>query len=290
MVEFIKICLKWKKQIAIICAFAAVASITISLLMPEYYESRVIFYPSNPSLSDRQYLFGEQSGELLVSYFGAGDDLDRVMTIAKSATIVNYLIDTFNLMEHYGIKMDDKYPLTKVRNEFEDNYKVIKNEYDAVELTVLDTSSELASKIANESARKVDESIKEIIKQNKARIIEVFQDNLATKEQQLKKLTDSINALVPGSIRPETISLLFQKQETVAEELNTLSSLHEKYVASYNANFPTIYIFERAYPAEKKKYPVRWLIVVGSVIATLFLSVIFVLLLEKYREIKPQLA
>jgi uncharacterized protein involved in exopolysaccharide biosynthesis len=46
------------------------------------------------------------------------------------------------------------------------------------------------------------------------------------------------------------------------------------------------FIVSNAYPAEKKSYPVRWIIVVISTIATLLLSIIALLVLENIRQIK----
>ncbi|MCB2379037.1 hypothetical protein LGH70_15655 [Hymenobacter sp. BT635] len=45
----------------------------------------------------------------------------------------------------------------------------------------------------------------------------------------------------------------------------------------------SIYSVQKAFPATKKTAPVRWLIVVSSVVVTLALSIIFITLLELYR-------
>ncbi|TGE18338.1 GumC domain-containing protein [Hymenobacter elongatus] len=45
----------------------------------------------------------------------------------------------------------------------------------------------------------------------------------------------------------------------------------------------SIYVVQKAFPATKKTSPVRWLIVLSSVVITLVLSLIFVTLLELYR-------
>ncbi len=290
MIELLKICFKWKIPIIIVGILAALGSSVISLMLPEYYESKIVFYPSNPSLVDRQYLFGEQSGEQLVSYFGAGDDLDRVMTIAKSAGLKNYLIEKFGLMEHYGIKADDEYPMTKVNQEFKDNYKAIKNEYDAVEITVLDTSQVLAAAIANEAAAHIDRMSKQMTRKNKEKIVEVFNQKLKSKQAELKALTDSMASIRQSNPKDQQLRIFEIRQESVAEELNNIAKLHEQYSASMGLDIPSLYIVEKAYPAEKRKFPVRWLIVVSSTLGALFVILLFVVLMEKYKEIRPQLA
>jgi len=43
-----------------------------------------------------------------------------------------------------------------------------------------------------------------------------------------------------------------------------------------------------AFPAEKKSYPVRWVIVVVSTFATLLAAIIAILLLENIRQIRNE--
>ncbi|MEN8224892.1 MAG: hypothetical protein ABFS05_05975, partial [Bacteroidota bacterium] len=38
------------------------------------------------------------------------------------------------------------------------------------------------------------------------------------------------------------------------------------------------------YPSDKKSYPVRWLIVVFTMIATIFLAIIIILIIERYKH------
>ncbi len=46
----------------------------------------------------------------------------------------------------------------------------------------------------------------------------------------------------------------------------------------------TIYVVQKAFPAMRKAKPIRWLIVVGSTLLTLILSIVFVSLLELYKN------
>ena len=48
-----------------------------------------------------------------------------------------------------------------------------------------------------------------------------------------------------------------------------------------------MYLVQKAYPATKKSKPVRWLIVLGSVLLTFALSVVVIALLELYRLNRP---
>ena len=58
---------------------------------------------------------------------------------------------------------------------------------------------------------------------------------------------------------------------------------------SLKSKVSSIYLVQKAYPATKKSAPVRWLIVVGSVLLTFALSVLFITLLELYRANRHRL-
>jgi hypothetical protein len=55
------------------------------------------------------------------------------------------------------------------------------------------------------------------------------------------------------------------------------------------ANNSSLYIVEKAFPADRREKPVRWLVVTLTVLITAFVSLIGVLLIEQIREIKQQL-
>ena len=52
--DVFKVLWKWRKTVSIIMIVALVASIIVSLLMPNYYKSTAIFYAANPAMNDRQ--------------------------------------------------------------------------------------------------------------------------------------------------------------------------------------------------------------------------------------------
>ena len=58
---------------------------------------------------------------------------------------------------------------------------------------------------------------------------------------------------------------------------------------SLKSKVSSVYLVQKAYPATKKSAPVRWLIVVGSVLLTFALSVLFITLLELYRANRHRL-
>lgn len=73
------------------------------------------------------------------------------------------------------------------------------------------------------------------------------------------------------------------------EELSKIKKQYDKLSLDARQNLTPKFIVNKAVKAEKKCYPVRWLIVVVSITITILLSVITLLLFERVKEIKNNL-
>ncbi len=73
------------------------------------------------------------------------------------------------------------------------------------------------------------------------------------------------------------------------EELSKIKTQYDKLSVDAMQNLTPKFIVNKAVKAEKKSYPVRWLIVLVSVTLTFILSVVVLLVIERTREIKYNL-
>jgi hypothetical protein len=196
--------------------------------------------------------------------------------------------------------------------ELEENYTAFRNDKGAVEITVFDTDKERAAIMCNEIVAKVDEMNNNIILENKRRILAIYNTKINEKQEQIKVLNDSIVSVKmmlqgspsgPASLRnsgsenssrtPELLDqqlkLLEDQKKAGLKELNNTIGLAEQYRSTINTNIPTVFILEKAYAAEKKSKPIRWIIVLGSLLAALSGSIIMAWCIEKFRAIKQKL-
>jgi capsular polysaccharide biosynthesis protein len=312
LLELIRLILRWKKPIMILCGTAIVASVIISdphIIKPKF-KSTTIFFAASPNMTSSQTLFVDNNAE----YFGSSDDIDRLLSIANSAPLKTYIVQKYKLFEVYKIdSANTEYPNYKVMKELEENYSAVRNDKGAVEITVYDTDKQRAADMCNDIAAKVDEMNNNIILENKRRILSIYNIKIEEKQQQLQKLNDSIVnvkgliqkiSLTPASIRsadnnmewksPELLDqqlkVLEDQKKAGLKELNNTIGLAEQYKSTINSNVPTIFTLEKAYPSEKKSKPVRWIIVLGSLITAFAGSVIMAWCIERFRDIQKQLA
>ena len=70
-------------------------------------------------------------------------------------------------------------------------------------------------------------------------------------------------------------------QELVQEKLDLIKLEKENIKLEMDADFTNRFIIDRAEPSDKKSYPVRWLIVLLSLISSLFMSLVILFINEK---------
>jgi len=181
---------KWKKIILITCLVTAVGTAIITLLLPVYYKSTTIFYAASPDLAIPETIFGTSTQA--PNYYGTENDMDRLLSIANSGELATFMIDSFNLYEHYDI--DSRSPLGpySIRLKFAKYFDVVKTKYDAIELSVEDRDKELAARMANAARERINYLGQKLIKDSQAKIITTYEDNIRQKESDLHSLNDSL--------------------------------------------------------------------------------------------------
>ncbi len=182
---------RWRKPVGYVCLIAAIGSAIISLVfMDNYYQSTTTFYPASPDLAKPKQVFG--AGQSDMDYYGSEEDLDRVMTIAKSGELAGFLIDSFNLYQHYDIEPNQPKSKHKIQKKLSGLFSVIKTKYEAIELSIEDKDRELARDMVNAARNKVNETGQKIIKGNQSRLVKLIKLNIRDKEKELKTLGDSL--------------------------------------------------------------------------------------------------
>lgn len=179
----------WRKPILLICTIAVLGTALISLFLPNFYKSVTVFLATSPDQAKPDALFSSRE------YYGNANDVDRLLTIAESNELVDYLVDSFNLYEHYKINAENPRASYSVQQKFFSLYEVKKNKRDAVELTIEDRDRELAARIANAAREKIDEIAQKLIKEGQRKAIETFEHQIQVKQELLKTLSDTLITL-----------------------------------------------------------------------------------------------
>jgi uncharacterized protein involved in exopolysaccharide biosynthesis len=318
----------WKKRkpIILITIIAAVASIIFSMpffIKPKYKSSVVMFPSTNSSLS-RSLLSEVASEKENVMRFGEEEECEQMLQILNSDEIRDRIINKYNLMEHYNIKPNSSYPLTKLKRKFSENISFRRTEFLSVEVEVLDTDRDFAANIANDIAAFLDtvktrmqreravqalnivakeyNDMKLYIKEKEDTLSKLRNLGLFDYAVQVEKLTEAYStAILAGKQNvanqiQEQMKIfseyggqhiaIVQDMEFEREQLSKLKTRFDQAKVDAEQQIPQKFIVNTAYPAEKKSYPVRWLIAVVSTVGAFLLSIIVLLLLENFQHLK----
>lgn len=232
LLDVLKIFFKWLKPIAYLCIGVGIGTAAISLLLSNYYESTTTFYASSVDQAKPGQIFGTSTRD--IEFYGDDRDNDRLLTIAESNDLKDYMIQTFDLYKHYDIDPTKDRAAYNVQQKFNKYYNVIKTKRDAIELSIEDTDKELAAKMVNAAREKVDELAVKIIKEQLQNFQRSLEKNIQEKNSQLNILGDSILVLRTryGVYNTETQGEVFATQILTAEselaranaKLNSLKS------------------------------------------------------------------
>lgn len=310
---------RWKKHLIILAITAAVVSALVSFLITPMFKATVTLFPVRPGSVSKELFSPAYSGDKDILRFGEEDDSERMMEVLNSDEILSRLNKKYNLMKHYDIDTAHQYKKTLLEEEFRDNVTFKKTEYQSVLITVLDHSPDTAAMIANDIAALLDTVIFDMQHERARTGFNIIEEEYLKMEKYVNQLEDSLavlrklgvqdydmytrqysKALAGG--KTAGIKALEEKMNMLAKysgmylflkdrlshESVRFTDLRLKYIEAkvdINERLPQKFVVESASVPEKKYTPVRWLIVVVSVISTLLMSTLAIIAIENYKKI-----
>ena len=193
LLEVIRLLFKWRKHLITTVAIAAIGSVIISLVLPVYYEATTTLLPVNPLLKSPNHVFGTSTEN--PEPFGTEEDLDRMLAIAESKELTDYVIQKFDLYNHYDIDTTDVKAPYKIKKKLFKLYTAQKNEFGEIEITVEDKDKDLARDMANAIRKKMDEIDQKLMKENQLPTVKMYERELDGKDTYLKLMKDSLSNL-----------------------------------------------------------------------------------------------
>lgn len=291
------------------------------------YESTVTVFPTTTNSLSKALLpqkFASRGQDILE--FGEEEQAEQLLQILNSDEIRNQIIDQFNLVEHYQIDTSGRYVKTELYETYDDNISFRRTEYMSVEINVLDTDPDTAAMIANEIVVLLDQVKNRIQKDRALKGLSIIEREYKTLKNEVKALEDSLTylrfkgvhdyetqssalnemlatALIEnnsGAVREiedklDTLAKyggvyvsLRDELQYLKEEVVKLKTTYDQAKVDVNETLPATFKVNLAYPAEKKSYPTRWLIVLLSGIGAFSITLISILIYDTIRSSKKR--
>ncbi len=289
---------KWVYVILIIVAIITSAIFSSSKFIKPKFKSFAVVYPSN---------LQEYSEESMT---------EQMLQILQSEQIKIKLINAFNLYQHYKIDKNYKYAQTALFGELNDNISISKTQYESVKVEVLDYYPDTAMMMVDSILSFYNQIVKEIhgkkylevikINTREMKKLETERDSLSkliskyrdeyqiyNPKQQIEEITKSY--LSSGKKESKDI---YKNILEHGDEILLLDSLLEfnkstyvsynydlrENIKNFNKNISFVNVVSAPIVADKKSYPVRWLIVTLSVLATFLFTFIALIVYESVQK------
>jgi uncharacterized protein involved in exopolysaccharide biosynthesis len=316
--NFLMFLYKWKLPLIIIVVAAALLSTGFTFLITPKYKSTVILFPTSTNAVSKALLADNFGPQQDILEFGEEEQTEQLLQILNSNEIRSRVIKKFNLGDHYEIDPGSKYRMTELIDEYNANITFRRTEFMAVEISVLDKDPQMAADIANTISDLLDTVKNNMQKERALKAYRIVQSEYLVMQRQIQELEDSLDGIRQLGINDyETqaeaynaeLAKALSKKDPVAvkaleERLKILAEYGGEYVSlrdqlqhlqvqgkdlkakfeeakvDAQENLPVKFIVDKAYKAEKKAYPVRWIIVVVSTISALFLAVLLLIVLD----------
>ncbi len=288
---------KWKWHILIISIIAGILGVVFSLpyFIHPKFKSTAIVYPANiVCLSDES-------------------ESEQMQEILQSDDIKFKVIEKFDLYSHYGVDPTENTSLAKIMGIYNDNISIEKTPNDAIMITVCDENPQTAADIANSIIEFYDRMVLEMNAIKSKEILNIYSQTLKEKEIVIDSLSKKLGKYSSEYGLIDMKSQVKAYSEAIAQGKN-LSEAHEvlgnwktyghEYIKTDSLLFSTLkryekdlkicedakrdmekvqtysHVIQKPFVADKKFYPVRWLIVLLSALGGCLFSIVAVAIIE----------
>ena len=309
-----KLLVEYRKPILIILVVAAACAVffSSSLFITPLYKATTIIYPTSSNSISKVLISTTYQSDKDLMNIGEDEQTEQMLQVLNSNRVRDKVISRFNLMEHYNIRPDSKYPMTRLNKLYDSRIKFRRTEYNAVKITVLDSDPALSAQIANDIAEIFDSIMNQMQKEVATEAFRIVEQEYNTLVSEMNMLEDSLNTLRKlgvfdyesqvemlsrqyavelGSGNTQGMKNIQEQLDILAEyggasyainerldndrlQLSLVKSKYEEAKVDATEFIPHKFVVNSASQPERKSYPMRWAIVLITVLST-FLLLIF---------------
>jgi capsular polysaccharide biosynthesis protein len=265
----------WKKkwQVVFLCTLLAgtIAGVAV-YLVPQYYEGRVTIVSANPALADKARLFNDHI-QNLYSYFGSGDDLDRIQGMADMDTTYKKLVDELALIGYYRpsektLSLKRAAAVRKLRRDIHFE----RTENGQLKISAWTRQPRLSADIANRMTTIVKEMQENIWQANYDASLQKLQHAAGNMEQEYQQLSDSLPLLSESKKQLTAVHL-----QTLLEQIKQYRKTADEFALAAQAHPEGLYVLEPAVAASKPGKPEKLNIVLAACAAGFVFSTLVLL-------------
>ncbi len=315
----------WRKRRLIIAMglLGLVGGIVATLAITPRYRSEVILFPAITNSVSKALLSEQSTGRDDILALGDEEDAEQLLQILHSDQVRDRTAEKFDLMNVYKIKPDSKHKHSELRDAYEGHVKFEYTKFGSVRVEVLDKDPQRAADMANFMSAQVDSVWNAMAHERAAKGYRIVKESVDQLTAEIKQISDSLAvlrdlgvqdyhtqseryneylgaAIVKGDKRAidefERRFAILAKyggayvtlQDRQFNEIKRLSVLNmklEQAKADLDSDLPHKFTVNTAYPADRKAWPIWWLVVFISTASALLLALVLIVAQETIRKI-----
>ncbi|MCX6281753.1 MAG: hypothetical protein NTU51_07310 [Bacteroidetes bacterium] len=300
-VKLLDIIIKWKYHLLAVIVAAIMLSVLFSspIFITPLYKSYAVVYPSN------------------ISPYSTENETEQMMQMLGSRDIRDSVIHKFNLPKHWGIDSTYQYFMSTMVWYWEQRVRIGKTPNEAVEIEVLDPDPQTACDMASAIIDFYNMKVRTLHKEKFGEVVDNYGFIMTKKQQYMDSLSKQAVELgtkygileYEGQTREVMrayfsnkgssevqkykrnleehggeIMKLGEMMRSESEALATLKLDADRALLDFHRKYTHANVLSKPFPADKKSFPVRWLIVAMSTIAALFLALIVAGIIENRKQ------
>lgn len=274
---------KWK-LIAGLTIAATVLTLIISLLRPKQFGATVTALPANSVLTDKSRIFNNNI-ESLYPELGSVDELDRIEGTANLDTLYITLVNSLNLLHHYGFDKPEQTSLLKAVSKLKKRTEIRRSEYGELKIKVWDENPVMASQLANTMLQELNNLHRQLRMQNITVLLGKLKISLVQKQSQLDSFQHSLSQYQGSNLRTDTGTgrrgrVLLQASTALPEQIRQLEQLIDQYEVAISTAPQPLIVVEYARPAFVLTKPNLLQTTLFAFAASLLFSFLLAFLLE----------
>jgi len=305
---------KWRRPLALFTFIAIVLGAIVSspMVITPTFKSTAVIYPTTTNSISQALLVEHNPYRKDVLEFGEELQAERLLQILNTDEMRNQIVYEFDLFGHYEINPDAEHANTWMNLAFNENFSFKRTELMSIRIDVLDENPHLAAEMCNRVVDLIDVVVKRVKQERASQALLILENRDANLSTRLFSLHDSLEVLrshgiLDVSLQAERLTeyyaqaiskgntsgakalkkefdnlalyggdyfRLFEELELVQEQLNIIRFEKENISIELDGQLTNRFVINRAVAADKKAYPIRWLIVVFAGLSAFIMTLI----------------
>ncbi len=293
----------WKKRIVLlgVSFITAVASIIISMMITPMFEASVIMFPTSNTSVSKELLVQAFSGHPNVFDFGEEEQAEQLLQVLNSEPLRSRVIQKYDLMRHYGISPNGKYPRTELMDKYKSNVNFRLTEFMSIEISVKDEDPEMAANMANDISDLVDTVFNDMKRERILTALHLVNKEHKQAEKEFYMIRDSLNMVyteltseINAGGKTEDLIMAITKNwaqyQMMTDQIRNAAGVEvglnwrlREAVIEAQQVMAHKFVVEQAVVPEKKAYPNKSIIVIASTFASLLFALIVLIIIDNVK-------